>query len=249
MLRELHAAKERARTAEEQTKNFLDHIIHDLAAPLHSLQTALRRLQGEESWLWRANLHYQQLDHLVQQLRAYQKARYQRLNMTQLGPVDIIPICFAAIDGIQDQAEHQGIGVRLDLTDEQITALADVISIRRILDNLLANALHATSAGGTITLRANRAGRSRIRIEVIDTGTGIPIDRQTHIFSPMVRLQDDGTGLGLAIARELVHTMHGEIGVISHEGYGSTFWVELPLPRQAEDRGRERLAVQPVEGE
>jgi signal transduction histidine kinase len=65
----------------------------------------------------------------------------------------------------------------------------------------------------------------------------------------MVRLQDDGTGLGLAIASELIHTMHGEIGVISQEGYGSTFWVELPLPRQKEDRVPDRLAAQPAEGE
>ncbi len=82
----------------------------------------------------------------------------------------------------------------------------------------------------------------RTRIEVIDTGGGIPIDKQAHIFSPMVHLDSSGTGLGLAIARELVYALGGEIGVISHEGHGSTFWLELPVYRQTGELAVERLA-------
>jgi signal transduction histidine kinase len=244
VLRELHTAKERAHMAEEQTKSFLDRIIHDLAAPLHGLQTAIRRLHGEESWLARVNLHYQQLDHLVQQLRAYQKARFQPADPDHLGPVDIIPICFAAIDSIQDHAEQRGIDVHLDLAEEQGIAIADGTALRRILDNLLINALHVTPGGGTITLRTTHTNKMRLRLEVIDTGPGIPVDKQVHVFDPMVRLQGNGTGLGLAIALELALAMQGEIGLTSQEGCGSTFWVELPLHRHGRDLTAQRLAPQ-----
>jgi signal transduction histidine kinase len=243
VLRELHAAHARAHAAEEQTKNFLDRIVHDLAAPLQSLHTAMRRLHGEETWLTHVRSHYQHLDFLVQQLRTYQKARYQQLSPAQLGPVDLIPICFATMDSIQDESEQLGIDVRLDFTDEQAIVLADGQAVRRILDNLLTNALNATPAGGIVTLRTTSTKRARIRLEVIDTGSGIPADKQTHIFAPMVRLGGTGTGLGLAIARELALAMHGEIGVMSQEGQGSTFWVELPSPRPTKAPSAEHLTV------
>ena len=95
-------------------------------------------------------------------------------------------------------------------------------------------------------LRMTSMKRAHIRLEIRDTGSEIPADKQTHIFAPMVRLGGTGTGLGLAIARELARAMQAEIGVISHEGLGSTFWLELPLHSPTADPARERLTVQGV---
>jgi signal transduction histidine kinase len=73
-----------------------------------------------------------------------------------------------------------------------------------------------------------------VRFEVSDCGDGIPRDEQQRIFEKFYRLETHlgaglrGTGLGLYICRELVHRMHGRIGVESNGGRGTTFWVELP---------------------
>jgi signal transduction histidine kinase len=72
-------------------------------------------------------------------------------------------------------------------------------------------------------------------IEVTDTGAGIPADERHRVFERFYRgsgsLEQEGFGLGLSIARRMVTVMGGEIGVISHEGKGSTFWVRLPVAK------------------
>ena len=74
----------------------------------------------------------------------------------------------------------------------------------------------------------------KARVEVIDTGLGIPVDQQSKLFTPFQRIEHpghmrSGTGLGLAICRRMVGAMNGDIGVVSVPGEGSTFWFTVPL--------------------
>jgi signal transduction histidine kinase len=240
VLRDLHTAERLARQAKEladqaglQTQDFLDRIVHDLGSPAHGLQTGFRHMQGDTHIATITKLHLQQLTHLVDQLRVYQRARHLHGTLPVLGSIDLAPMCFAAINAIQDRADAGGVQVRLDLEDAVTQVVADATALRRVLDNLLANALVATEAGGSIVLQVRQATTTTMRIEVRDTGCGIPPDQQARIFSPMVRLRGDGTGLGLAITKELVQAMRGEIGVLSEVGAGSSFWFELPVPSAA----------------
>ena len=105
--------------------------------------------------------------------------------------------------------------------------------------NLLSNAVKFTEQG-EITLRARVAsavnGVAMIRLEVCDTGIGIPQTKQSAIFEAFTQADDSvtrvygGTGLGTTIARQLVALMGGQLGLHSVEGVGSTFWINLPLP-------------------
>jgi CheY-like chemotaxis protein len=109
--------------------------------------------------------------------------------------------------------------------------------VRQILYNLLSNAVKFTPAGEIrVLLSATLTG---LRLTVADTGVGIAPDAQARLFNKFVQADDTttrrfgGTGLGLAICRELAMMMDGAIGVESEPGRGSTFVVDLPLPRVA----------------
>jgi PAS domain S-box-containing protein len=111
--------------------------------------------------------------------------------------------------------------------------IGDPGRIRQILANLLGNAVKFTSRG-QIRLGIGRDG-DQLRLEVSDTGIGIPADRIPHLFLPFTQADASttrrfgGTGLGLAITRRLVEAMSGTISLNSQEGVGSRFTVLLPL--------------------
>lgn len=157
---------------------------------------------------------------------AYQHAQFVRAMSLDLSPVALVPLCAAALDAVQDRADAQGVLVSLDLVYAG-SVLAERGAVRRVLDNLLANALAATPPGGSIVLRAVLADDVTARIEVQDSGCGIPPEQQHTIFAPFVRLGGSGSGLGLAIVSEFVAALHGTCGVSSEAGNGSTFWIEL----------------------
>src|SRR6185369_6856854 len=114
--------------------------------------------------------------------------------------------------------------------------------LQQVLLNLLSNALKFTTHGDIVvrlSIVRKESNGVRIRWEVRDTGIGIPDDQQAVIFDHFTQVSGvaepkGGAGLGLAICRRLIELMHGEIGVESTLGCGSTFWFELPLTRSAD---------------
>jgi PAS domain S-box-containing protein len=109
---------------------------------------------------------------------------------------------------------------------------ADPVRFKQVLYNLLSNAIKFSPKGGVVVVRTTTRDQ-RVRISVSDSGPGIAADDVPRLFRPFNQLENarekgGGTGLGLALTKELVELMHGEIGVESVPGAGSTFFVELP---------------------
>ncbi len=126
--------------------------------------------------------------------------------------------------------------------DVPVLLRGDSGRVRQILANLLGNAIKFTDAGSIELLvhrQPDRADRVLLRIEIRDTGIGIPRDRLASIFAPFEQADTSttrkygGTGLGLAIVKQLVEMMDGVIGVTSTEAQGSTFSVTIALEQQA----------------
>jgi signal transduction histidine kinase len=130
-------------------------------------------------------------------------------------------------------------GVRLDIAvDGSLGQVrADASQLELALFSLMTNAIDAMPTGGTLRLSA-AASSTGVRIEVADTGHGIPPDLLPRLFEPFVTTKPEGhgTGLGLGIVREVVHTHGGEITVTSEPGNGTVFAIELPAADAADAR-------------
>jgi len=118
---------------------------------------------------------------------------------------------------------------------------ADSLRIKQIVSNFLSNAIKFTPEGGVIMVEAS-CNDGNLRISVRDNGVGISEDDLENIFSAFAQAQynekantTEGTGLGLSISHQLAELMHGQVGVSSTLGTGSTFWVEIPVEVEEED--------------
>ncbi|MCT7377317.1 response regulator [Chelativorans sp. EGI FJ00035] len=144
--------------------------------------------------------------------------------------------------------------VRVD-PDLPETFVGDAGRIRQIVTNLLGNAVKFTDHGHVLVDVTGETvnGHTRIKVEVTDSGIGIPEEKLELIFDKFSQAdtsstrRHEGTGLGLAITSRLVDLMGGEIGVESEEGKGSTFWFTLTLPN-AESDAQAKVAPRDVTG-
>lgn len=113
---------------------------------------------------------------------------------------------------------------------------ADPVSLRRIVENLVDNAVDSLHAGGgqvSISTRVTNDGLpARVRLVVADTGSGMSLAQRAHIFDDFFTTKPNGSGLGLSIVRRLVMDLHGSITVDSVEGRGSEFTIDLPAALQ-----------------
>ena len=108
--------------------------------------------------------------------------------------------------------------------------------MRQIALNLITNAVQAMPEGGDLTLRTAAVGPNLIRIEVRDTGVGIPAEHLQDIFNPFytTKAPGQGTGLGLSVVHSILRRYQGEIRVASAVGVGTTFTIDLPCQCHAE---------------
>jgi PAS domain S-box-containing protein len=148
----------------------------------------------------------------------------------ELRPASIADVLEFSREALLPLAEEKSLHLEIKLEPDLPPVRIDEGQILRVLSNLLGNAVKFTPAGGRVRLSARRAGAD-LRIEVTDTGPGLPPEDLPHVFDRYWKSQRTdrrGAGLGLAIARGIVEAHGGSIGVESTPGSGSSFHFILP---------------------
>ena len=168
-------------------------------------------------------------------------------------------VAFSPAEAVHDsleifrtQANSKGVQLGASVSKALGTLMGDAFVLRQVLANLLGNAVKFTQDGSvtiSATLLQDDANESTVRFEVIDTGVGIPADRQSKIFESFTQAdssttrQFGGSGLGLTIAKHMVEEMGSALNFHSTEGVGSRFWFDLSLEKASENVGSGVIAT------
>jgi len=158
-----------------------------------------------------------------------------RLDEDRLRPViravESASVIRRAVGRITPAAEGRGVSLHLDVPAGLPPSATDAARVEQILINLLTNAVRHAPENGNVTVRA-RAGESRLTIEVIDDGPGIPpgeLDRVFDVYVTKAGEESRGTGLGLPLSRRLARLLGGELRASAAPGGGGCFELELPV--------------------
>lgn len=155
----------------------------------------------------------------------------------KINPVDIIKIAESICIMAKSQADRKNIIIKNEYdADASLHVLADIVALRRIFNNIVTNALKFTPKGGYIIIgiSENPSNKDKVRITITDNGVGMSQDKVANLFKQKINKStvgtsgEKGTGLGMAITRDLITRQKGTISVVSKEGVGTTFNVELP---------------------
>jgi signal transduction histidine kinase/putative methionine-R-sulfoxide reductase with GAF domain len=170
------------------------------------------------------------LTRLVTDILAYESDETTELMLTELS---IIELAEHATQDARLTAAQSGIHIVTDFDDAVQPVMVDPERITQVFANLIGNALKFTPEGGTITVRVRQKPQT-VRVEIEDTGIGIPADKLERVFERFyqvdlkTRRRRGGVGLGLAICKRIIEGHGGQIGVMSEEDVGSIFYFELP---------------------
>ncbi|MEP7381925.1 MAG: chemotaxis protein CheB [Gemmatimonadota bacterium] len=234
------AAQVVAEKANRAKADFLANMSHDLRTPLNAIDgyTELMELglrgpvtEAQLLDLSRIKRSSRHLLALINDILNF--AKVEAVSVTfALADVRVDLLVSAVLDLVDPQLAARSLHVERGTLDG--TVRADPERLHQILVNLLTNAIKFTPPSGSINV-SSVVAPDAIRIEVTDTGPGIPALQFDHIFEPFVQLDrgyttpaPDGVGLGLAISRGLARAMHGDLTVASEVGDGSTFVLTLP---------------------
>jgi hypothetical protein len=153
-------------------------------------------------------------------------------------PVPLGELARAAVVDFQISATGAELTLETEIASDLPPVRGTSTHLRRVLDNLLDNAIKFTPSRGTITVQVQQPQEDQVLLEVSDTGIGIPRDQRDRIFERFYQVDGStkrrypGTGLGLALVKEIVEIYGGEVRVESEVGEGSTFVVTLPVFRR-----------------
>lgn len=238
LARQFNIMATKVKETNNRLTRFVADVSHELRTPLSSIHICLQTLQDyelepEEQKEFLENINYetQRLIYLVEDLLAItkrQEVAEKRETFSLAGLLEEVA------NATFPRAGRRGLQFLMEIPPNLPGVHLSREDLKRVLFNLLDNALQYTPAGGRVKLAAVNSGKE-VCITVQDTGCGIPEEALPHLFERFYRVDQarsrhlGGTGLGLAICKEIINHYGGEIGVRGNrEGKGSTFYFTLP---------------------
>lgn len=224
----------------EQREEFMATLTHDLKNPLIGANRILELMAFDEigpitpqqsKLLLQLRDSNQMLLSMIQNLIEVYKFE-QDVHTVTIVNTNIHNIVISCLSDIALLADHRDIKIETDLSDDVRDIPADPTAIRRVVQNLLDNALKFTPSGGRISLAVHPFDH-QVCVEIEDTGPGIPREEQKQLFQRfnqgrVGRKYTPGTGLGLYLCKRIVDAHKGQIQCNSEEGGGTIFRVILP---------------------
>ncbi len=246
---ELQAANVKLQELDHLKSKFVANVSHELRTPLANVKLYLELLEtghADKQSHYLATLHREAslLQRLIEELLDLSRLELGSRPLAAV-PLDINLLIQRLLTDRRALIAHRGLHLQTNLTPDLPTLLADQTMIAQVLTNLLTNAVNYTPKGGIITV--NTAIRTALEqdwltFSVADTGPGIPVKDQAHIFDRFYRGESSrngavpGTGLGLAICQEILRRHQGHITLDTESGRGSTFTAWLPMGKPRHDQ-------------
>lgn len=241
--RVLEALAAQAAIAIENSRLFrqsdmIAELVHELRTPLSALSAAVHLLQRDEIEEIQRERIRQTIANEVQRLNGL-ATNFLELSRLESGrmrfdkePVHLEGLLRESYEILRPQADQEQIKLEADIQQTLAPVMGDRNQLKRMLLNLITNAIKYNQAGGNVRAVLTRSDDG-VEIQIIDSGVGIPEDQINNLFKRYYRVPGPesrvgGTGLGLAIARRIVQNHGGRISVESDLGQGSTFTVWLP---------------------
>jgi signal transduction histidine kinase len=239
MSSQLEESFERERSMEQQRRDLIASVSHDLRTPIASIRAMSEAItEGVVSDEETTRLYLNRMRHETGRLATliddlFEVARIDsgslelRLHDTPLGE-----LVSETVDGLQAQAEEKGVSLSTRCHGEDPVLALDAPRMQRVIANLVQNAVRHTPSGGEVAVEVQRTN-GHVEVAVRDTGEGIALEDQAHVFDRFYRSEKSrsrdtgGAGLGLAIARGIVEAHRGSLIVQSQPGSGSMFVVRL----------------------
>jgi signal transduction histidine kinase/DNA-binding response OmpR family regulator len=248
---QIQALAEQARTDTEAKLRFFTNFSHELRTPLTLIMGPVEDLLASGSDLSEAQRqdlalvqrNTQRLLQLVNQLLDFRKIEVGKMAV-RATESDLVAFVRELVEAFEKLARLRGVRLRFVAAEPVLLAWFDTNLLDKVFLNLLSNALKFTPEQGhiTVSLQAVEGGRYW-RVSVADTGPGISIQDQAHVFEWFYqgeqRAGTNGSGMGLALAHGLVRLHQGQLSLSSQPSQGSTFTVTVPraLPEDLHARG------------
>ena len=234
----LEKAEQLLSEAVHAREDLLAAVAHDVRSPLGNIllsTSMLLTVPEQDAPSARKNIERVQrlagrIDRLIADLLDASTMEGGRFSIEPVR-MEIAPLLTYVLETQRPNAESMGLRLLSEIAPDLPAVHADTGRLEQVLDNLLGNAIKFTASGGTITLRAERAG-GMIRVSVRDTGLGIPRAELPHLFDRFWQARRTtriGAGLGLFLVKGIVAAHGGAVGVESKVGEGTTFSFTVPL--------------------
>jgi PAS domain S-box-containing protein len=247
----IRQARAEAEQASEAKSAFLSRVSHELRTPMNAV-LGFAQLMGMGEL---TPSHRKGVNHILDSGKHLLGLINEILDITDIEtgklalsvqPVSLSGVLIEALDELNTEVLAKDMKtILIDSPANEFFLLADPGRLKKVLSNLIGNAVKYGRHGGKVIIKTELLKTfpdevARIRISILDDGIGIKPENIEKLFKPFERIgterhENEGTGLGLTVVKKLMEAMLGSFGAESVYGKGSTFWIELPLAEQQVD--------------